>query len=32
MNHGCKCKMQKHKTSQGNVEENVDDFGFVNDF
>lgn len=31
MDHGCKCKMQKHKT-QGNIEENVDDFGFVHDF
>ena len=31
MDHRCKCKMQKYKT-QGNIEENVDDFGFVHDF
>ena len=29
MDHGCKCKMQKYKTSQGNIEENVDAFGVV---
>lgn len=29
MDHGCKCKMKKYKTSQGNTEENVDDFGVV---
>ena len=29
MDHGCKGKMQKYKTSQGNIEENVDAFGVV---
>ena len=31
MDHRCKCKMQKYKT-QGNIEENVDDFGYGNHF